>query len=102
MVTLMRQFIWCNQKAFSREIQICKLRKSIYELKQASRQWYHKFYQVIVSFGFETNAVEDCVYHKFSGSRYIFLVLYVVTSCLLQTIRNCCTKPRNFYQRNLR
>ena len=23
------------------------------------------------------NTVEDCVYHKFSGSRFIFLVLYV-------------------------
>src|SRR5436190_18836860 len=56
---------------------VCKLRKSIYGLKQASRQWYHKFHQVIVSFGFETNTVEDCVYHKFSGSTYIFLVLYV-------------------------
>ena len=56
---------------------VCKLRKSIYGLKQASRQWYHKFHQVIVSFGFEANAVEDCVYHKFSGSRYIFLLLYV-------------------------
>src|SRR4051812_13531903 len=56
---------------------VCKLRKSIYGLKQASHQWYHKFHEVIVSFGFETNAVEDCVNHKFSGSRYIFLVLYV-------------------------
>ena len=28
-------------------------------------------------FSFETNAVEDCVYHKFSGSKYIFLILYV-------------------------
>mgnify|MGYP004607028067 CR=1 FL=1 len=56
---------------------VCKLKKSIYELKQASRQWYHKFHQVIISFGFEMNAVDDCVYHKFSGSKYIFLVLYV-------------------------
>lgn len=56
---------------------VCRLKKSIYGLKQASRQWYFKFHQVIVSFGFETNTVEDCVYHKFSGSRYIFLVLYV-------------------------
>ena len=30
-----------------------------------------------VSFGFETNVVEDCVYHKFSESKYIFLILYV-------------------------
>ena len=56
---------------------VCKLKKSIYGLKQASRQWYHKFHEVIVSFGFEINAVDDCVYHKFSGSKCIFLVLYV-------------------------
>ena len=45
--------------------------------KLASRQWYHKFHQVIISFGFEINAVDNCVYHKFSGSKHIFLVLYV-------------------------
>ncbi|KAL9274273.1 Retrovirus-related Pol polyprotein from transposon TNT 1-94-like protein [Drosera capensis] len=56
---------------------VCKLRKSIYGLKQASRQWYHKFHQVILSYGFEMNVVNDCVYHKFSGSKFIFLVLYV-------------------------
>jgi len=54
-----------------------KLKKSIYGLKQASRQWYYKFHQVVVSFGFETNTVEDCVYHKFSGSKHILLILYV-------------------------
>lgn len=56
---------------------VCKLKKSIYGLKQASRQWYYKFHQVIISFGFEMNLVDDCIYHKFSGSKYIFLVLYV-------------------------
>ncbi|KAL9265983.1 Retrovirus-related Pol polyprotein from transposon TNT 1-94-like protein, partial [Drosera capensis] len=56
---------------------VCKLRKSIYGLKQAYRQWYHKFHQVILSYGFEMNVVDDCVYHKFSGSKFIFLVLYV-------------------------
>jgi len=56
---------------------VCKLNKSIYGLKQASRQWYYKFHQVTTSYGFEANAVEDCVYHKFSVSKYSFLVLYV-------------------------
>ena len=32
---------------------------------------------MIISFGFEINAVNDCVYHKFSGSNHILLVLYV-------------------------
>lgn len=56
---------------------VCKLKKSIYGLKQASRQWYYKFHQVISSFGFEANPVDDCIYQKFSGSKFVFLVLYV-------------------------
>ncbi|KAJ9547196.1 hypothetical protein OSB04_019739 [Centaurea solstitialis] len=56
---------------------VCRLKKSIYGLKQASRQWYLKLHQVITSFGYEVNLVEDCVYHKFSGSSVIFLILYV-------------------------
>ena len=56
---------------------VCRLKKSIYELKQASRQWYFKFHQVIISFGFEMNLVDDCIYYKFCRSKYIFLFLYV-------------------------
>jgi hypothetical protein len=56
---------------------VCKLKRSIYGLKQASRQWYHKFHQIIISFGFEANVVDDCVYHKFSGSKFVLLLLYV-------------------------
>ena len=30
-----------------------------------------------MSFGFEMNMVDDCIYHKFSGSKHTYLVLYV-------------------------
>ena len=53
---------------------VCKLKKSIYGLKQASRQWYYKVHQVIISSGFEMNMVDDCIYHKFSGSKHIYFV----------------------------
>jgi len=33
---------------------ICELIKSIYGLKQTSHQWYHKFHQMILSFGYGT------------------------------------------------
>ena len=59
------------------KMMVCKLKKFIYGLKQASHQWYYKFHQVIISSGFEMNMVDDCIYHKFSGSKYIYLVLYV-------------------------
>ena len=32
---------------------------------------------MIISFDFEMILVDDCIYHKFYGSKYIFLVFYV-------------------------
>ncbi|KAK9128999.1 hypothetical protein Syun_017796 [Stephania yunnanensis] len=56
---------------------VCKLKKSIYGLKQASRQWYLKFHDVISSFGFVENIMDNCIYQKVSGSKICFLILYV-------------------------
>jgi len=56
---------------------VCKLKKSIYNLKQVSRQWYLKFNDTIVSFGFKENTIDRCIYLKVSGVKVIFLILYV-------------------------
>ena len=56
---------------------VCKLKKSIYGLKQASRQWYIKFNDTITSYGFVENTVDRCIYMKVSGSKFIILILYV-------------------------
>ena len=55
----------------------CRLRKSIYRLKQASRQWYLKFDETIRKFGFKENEEDNCIYAKFKSGRFIFLILYV-------------------------
>ncbi|KAM1998218.1 hypothetical protein EV2_005744 [Malus domestica] len=60
-----------------KENMVCKLNKSIYGLKQASRQWNQKFDEVITSFGFVMNKIDNCVYMKMINSRFIFLLLYV-------------------------
>ena len=52
---------------------VCKLKKSIYCLKQTSCQWYRKFNQVITSFGFKENTVDQCIYNKISESKFIIL-----------------------------
>ena len=54
----------------------CKLKKSIYGSKQASHQWYLKFHEIITSFNFEENIMDQCIYQKVSGSKICFLVLY--------------------------
>ena len=56
---------------------ICKLQKSIYELKQAFRSWNICFDEVVKGFGFIKNKEEACVYKKESGSYVAFLILYV-------------------------
>ncbi|GJT69269.1 retrotransposon protein, putative, ty1-copia subclass, partial [Tanacetum coccineum] len=56
---------------------VCKLKRSIYGLKQASRQWNKRFDDEIKKFGFSQNADEPCVYLKASGSNVTFLILYV-------------------------
>ena len=56
---------------------VCKLQKSIYGLKQASRSWNICFDEVVKGFGFIKNKEEACVYKKVSGSSVVFLILYV-------------------------
>ncbi|XP_059663888.1 uncharacterized protein LOC132309613 [Cornus florida] len=55
---------------------VCRLKKSIYGLKQASRQWYLKFHEVLTNFDFKENLVDSSI--RFSknnkttgGSRHI-------------------------------
>jgi len=43
----------------------CRLKKFIYGLKQASRQWYLKFDETIRKFGFKENEEDNCIYAKF-------------------------------------
>nr|GEW98674.1 retrovirus-related Pol polyprotein from transposon TNT 1-94 [Tanacetum cinerariifolium] len=56
---------------------VCKLKRSIYELKQASRKWTKQFDDEIKKFGFTQNSNEPCVYLKASGSYIAILILYV-------------------------
>ena len=56
---------------------VCKLKKSIYGLKQASRSWNLRFDEKIKEFGFIKNEDEPCVYKKTSGRTVTFLILYV-------------------------
>nr|GEV72844.1 retrotransposon protein, putative, Ty1-copia subclass [Tanacetum cinerariifolium] len=56
---------------------VCKLKRSIYGLKQASRQWNKRFDDEIKKFGFTQNPDEPCVYLKASGSYIVILILYV-------------------------
>ena len=56
---------------------VCCLKRSIYGLKQASRQWYFRFHKVIISIGFETMEEDHCVYVKRSRKSLLILSLHM-------------------------
>ena len=55
---------------------VCKLKRSIYGLKQASRSWNIRFDEVVTGLGF-IKSEDSCLYKKLSGSSIVFLILYV-------------------------
>ena len=56
---------------------MCRLKHSIYGLKQASRQWYFKFHKAIILIGFEIMEEDHYVYVKRLGKSLLILSLYV-------------------------
>ena len=55
----------------------CKLQRSIYGLRQASRTWNIRFDQAITLYGFEKSPDEPCVYKRIQGTKVVFLILYI-------------------------
>lgn len=59
------------------EDKVCRLKRSIYGLKQSSRQWYFRFHEAITSFGFTMVDEDHCVYVQKTSEGITFLSLYV-------------------------
>ncbi|KAL0453733.1 UNVERIFIED_CONTAM: Retrovirus-related Pol polyprotein from transposon TNT 1-94 [Sesamum latifolium] len=56
---------------------VCRLKYSIYGLKQSSRQLYYQFHRAITSIGFTMVEDDHCVYVKRSQKNFLILPLYV-------------------------
>ena len=81
---------------------VCKLKQSIYGLKQASRQWYRKFDQVITFSGFKKNTIDQCIYEKISGSKFILLVLDVDDILLASNAIGLFYETKRFLSNNFK
>jgi hypothetical protein len=65
-------------KQLGTENLVCRLKKSLYGLKQSPRQWYKRFDSYMIQIGYTRCEYDCCVYVRIlEDGSYIFLLLYV-------------------------
>lgn len=56
---------------------VCKLEKSLYGLRQASREWYSKLSSVLLTRGYTLSKNDSSLFYKKEGSSVVFMAVYV-------------------------
>lgn len=56
---------------------VCRLRRSLYGLKQAARVWNERIDSVLKAMGFHQSQADPCLYILEASGTYIFLLIYV-------------------------
>lgn len=56
---------------------VCRLRRSIYGLKQSARCWNKRLHSVLLDLGFSQSKTDPCLYTKMVGNVRVSLLVYV-------------------------
>lgn len=56
---------------------VCRLRRSIYGLKQSARCWNQRIHTVLQNLNFEQSQSDPCLYIKFTNGKQLYLLIYV-------------------------
>lgn len=56
---------------------VCRLRRSLYGLRQASRQWYKKIHSTLTTFWFRISHADSSLFHYVKNGITFFALVYV-------------------------
>jgi hypothetical protein len=57
---------------------VCRLKKSLYGLKQSPRAWFERFGKAVTSYGFLQSQGDHTIFYKHSNSsNVVILIVYV-------------------------
>lgn len=56
---------------------VCKLKCSLYDLKQAPRAWYEKFHSTLLRFSFTQSRYDSSLFIHSTSTGIVLLLLYV-------------------------
>ena len=56
---------------------VCRLKKSLYGLKQSARAWNVKINGMLLKLGFSRSKADQCLYTKCSQNRWMYVLTYV-------------------------
>jgi hypothetical protein len=90
---------------YEKDSHVCRLKKSLYGLKQTPRAWYEKIGGYLMSLGFIKSVVDQNLYYNIVGEECLILVLYVDDLFLIVSERlivECkCTLAYEFEMKDL-
>lgn len=83
-----------------RDTRIYKLHKSLYGLRQTSRNWYYKFMKALISIDFlQSNADHSFLMYKRDGN-HVFTLIYVDDVILASKAMSLLIMSRNILMKN--
>ncbi|CAM8965547.1 unnamed protein product [Rhodiola kirilowii] len=81
---------------------VCKLHKSIYGLKQASRQWFSRFSDSLLAFGFQQSLEDYSLFTLKTDNHFIILLVYVDDVVLTGTSPSLINQIKEFIHAKFR
>lgn len=81
------------------DTRVCRLKKSIYDLRQSSRNWYNKFNHALLAFGFVQSKADHSLFVFKKASTYIATLIYVDDVILLGNENALITKVKVYIDR---